>query len=75
MTFYEDESEMECVQANLRLQRAFFTFIAQISQNFVSILFIEGEKNEDDINISVNIKRDDEDSEIKEEEEKKRKLA
>ena len=44
LTFYEDESEMECVQANLRLQRAFFTFIAQISQNFVSILFIEGEK-------------------------------
>ena len=75
LTFYEDESEMECVQANLRLQRAFFTFIAQISQNFVSILFIEGEKNEDDINISVNIKRDNEDSEINEEEEKKRKLA
>lgn len=44
-----------------------------MSQNFVSILSIEGEKNENDINISVNIKR--EDAEINEEEENKRQLA
>ena len=73
LTLYEDESEMECFDANLRLQKAFFTFVAQMSQNFVSILSIEGEKNENDINISVNIKR--EDAEINEEEENKRQLA
>ena len=72
LTLYEDESEMECIEANIRLQKAFFTFVAQMSQNFVSILNIEGEKKEDDINISVTIKKDDN---INEEEEKKRKLA
>ena len=75
LTLYEDESEMECIEANLRLQKAFFTFIAQISQNFVGILFIEGEKNQDDdfnLNLSVNIKKDDT---VNEEEENKRKLA
>ena len=76
LTLYEDESEMECIEANLRLQKAFFTFIAQISQNFVGILFIEDEKNREDdsvnFNISVNIKKEDD---INEEEENKRKLA
>ena len=71
LTLYEDESEMECLEANLRLQKAFFTFVAQMSQNFVSILNIEGEKKEDDININVTIKKED----INEEEENKRKLA
>ena len=73
LTLYEDESEKECFEANLRLQKAFFTFVAQMSQNFVSILSIEGEKKENDINISVNIKRDD--AEMNEEEENKRQLA
>ena len=72
LTLYEDESEMECIEANIRLQKAFFTFVAQMSQNFVSILNIEGEKKEDDINISVTIRKDDN---INEEEENKRKLA
>ena len=73
LTLYEDESENECFEANLRLQKAFFTFIAQISQNFVSILSIEGEKTEGDVNISVNIRKEDDD--INEEEQNKRKLA
>ena len=63
LTLYEDESEMECIEANLRLQKAFFTFIAQISQNFVSILFIEGEKDKEDdfnLNLNVSIKKEDE---------------
>ena len=74
LTLYEDESEMDCIEANLRLQKAFFTFIAQISQNFVSILFIDDDKDkEDEINLSVGVRRDDD---LKEdEEEKKRKLA
>ena len=37
-TMYEDESEMECMKSNLRLQKAFFTFISQIIQNFVQLL-------------------------------------
>ena len=73
LTLYEDESENECFEANLRLQKAFFTFIAQISQNFVSILSIEGEKSAGDVNISVNIRKEDDD--INEEEQNKRKLA
>ena len=73
LTLYEDESEMECFEANLRLQKAFFTFIAQIIQNFVSILSIEGAKTEGDVNISVNIRKEDDD--INEEEQNKRKLA
>ena len=40
LTMYEDETEIECMNANLRLQKAFFTFIAQILQNFVRILSI-----------------------------------
>ena len=74
LTLYEDESEMDCVEANLRLQKAFFTFIAQISQNFVSILFIDGDKNKDEeINLSIGVRRDDD---LKDdEEENKRKLA
>ena len=76
LTLYEDESEMECIEANLRLQKAFFTFIAQISQNFVGILFIEREKNNDDelLNLSVNVKKNN-DVINDEEEENKRKLA
>ena len=74
LNLYEDETEMECMEANLRLQKAFFTFIAQISQNFVGILFIEGEGgDEEDIsNLSVSIRKEDG---INEEEETKRKLA
>ena len=73
LTLYEDESEMECTEANLRLQKAFFTFITQITQNFVKILFVENEKNNDELSLSrsmtgINGIND-------EEEEKKKKLA
>ena len=47
LTMYEDESEMECMKANLRLQKAFFSFITQMIQNFLSILGVE---DEEDIN-------------------------
>ena len=78
LDIYEDESEMECIKANLRLQKAFFTFITQILQNFVKILSI-GEEIKERENLSesripsivVNIKKE----EINEEEETKRKLA
>ena len=34
LILYEEESEFECNKSNLRLQKAFFTFITQILQNF-----------------------------------------
>ena len=80
LTFYEDESEKECIQANMRLQKAFFTFIAQIIQNFVSILSIGDDDDPNQNNdfsskklpaIVINIKNE----EIDEEEKQKRKLA
>ena len=80
LTLYEDESEMECIKSNMRLQKAFFTFITQIMQNFVSILSIGEENKERDsysesripsIVININIKKEDNSNE---EEEKKRRL-
>ena len=81
LTLYEDESELECIKANMRLQKAFFTFITQIIQNFVSILSI-GEENKERNSYSesripslpsivINIKKEDNSNE---EEEKKRRL-
>ena len=80
LTMYEDESEMECMQANMRLQKAFFSFITQIMQNFVRILSIgenvnrsSGSFSEGGITpIVINIKKEEN---INEEEEIKRKLA
>ena len=78
LNLYEDESEYECLKANLRIQKAFFTFITQIIQNFVRILSIGDEDQEFNTlsdnrlpSIVINIKKD----ELNEEEEKKRKLA
>ena len=79
LTLYEDENEMECMKSNMRLQKAFFTFITQIIQNFVSILSIEDENSTNSNELSsnrlpsivINIKKE----EINEEEENKRKLA
>ena len=77
LTMYEDESEMECMIANMRLQKAFFTFITQIMQNFVRILSIGDNENRGSFSdskipsIVINIKKED----INEEEEIKRKLA
>ena len=78
LTLYEDESEMECMKANMRLQKAFFTFITQIMQNFVRIISIGEEKDRESYadsripSIVINIKKDDT---INEEEETKRRLA
>ena len=38
---YEDESEMELMKVNIRLQKAFYAFIIRIVQKFVSILDVE----------------------------------
>ena len=81
LTLYEDESEFECLKSNMRLQKAFFSFIAQIIQNFLSILSIGEEEDKDkDLSglsdnrlpsIAINIKKED----LNEEEENKRRLA
>ena len=78
LTLYEDENEMECMKANMRLQKAFFTFITQIMQNFVRIISIGEEKDRESFaesripSIVINIKKDEI---INEEEETKRRLA
>ena len=81
LTMYEDESEIECFKANIRLQKAFFTFITQIMQNFVRILSISEESNSSKDNsysdarvpsLVINIKKDEN---INPEEETKRRLA
>ena len=78
LTMYEDENEMECMKANMRLQKAFFTFITQIMQNFVRILSIGEEKERDSYSesripsIVINIKKEEN---LNEEEETKRRLA
>jgi hypothetical protein len=78
LNLYENESEYECLKANMRLQKAFFSFITQIIQNFVRILSIGDEDKEFNTlsdnrlpSIVINIRKD----ELNEEEEKKRKLA
>ena len=81
LDIYEDESEMECMKANARLQKAFFSFITQILQNFIRILTI-GEENKEKENLGdsryaslvINIKKEEKKEEISEEEEKKRNL-
>ena len=78
LNLYEDESEMECMKVNLRLQKAFFTFITQIMQNFVRIISIGEEKERNSYNdsriqsIVINIKKEEN---MNEEEETKRRLA
>ena len=81
LTLYEDESEFECLKSNMRLQKAFFTFITQVIQNFLSILTI-GDDKECNANASekrlpsivIKIKKN-ENEDINEEEANKRKLA
>ena len=81
---YEDESEIECRNANLRLQKAFFGFITQIIQKFVSILGVgdDEENNENNrdkrlasiqISIKDNKNKKDENTIEDEEELKQRK--
>ena len=73
LTLYEDESEIECMNSNFRLQKIFFTFIAQMLQNFLSILIIEEASFNESrtASIVINVKKE----QLNEEEEKKRKLA
>ena len=89
LTMYEDESEIECMKANIRIQKAFFNFITQIIKQFMVNLdvgLVEEEIEVDDNeglrdkripSIMINLKKKDKDEDNKkdEEEEKKRKLA
>ena len=84
LTIYQDESEFECLKANMRLQKAFFSFITQILQKFLSIITI-GEDNKNSShessekalpNFVINFKKEDEILNAEEEEmRKKRKFA
>ena len=74
---YEDESEAECMIVNMRLQKAFFSFITEITQNFLSILGVgseeKGVKGRSRLaSIQINIKKNEKEDE---EAEKKKKLA
>jgi hypothetical protein len=60
---YEDEDEEECMEANLRLQKAFFIFITQILQKYVQILEVNSGDDMEDrsasiSNFKINIKKD-----------------
>ena len=59
---YEDEDEDDCMEANLRLQKAFFIFITQILQKYVQILEVNSVDDEEDrsssISIKINIKKE-----------------
>ena len=60
---YEDEDEEECMEANLRIQRAFFIFITQILQKYVQILEVNSGDDIEDrsssiSNFKINIKKE-----------------
>ena len=60
---YEDEDEEECMEANLRLQKAFFIFITQILQKYVQILEVNSGDDIEDrsssiSNFKINIKKE-----------------
>ena len=63
LRIYEDEDEDDCMEANNRLQKAFFIFITQILQKYVQI--IEVNSGQDDTeerspsinNFKINIKK------------------
>ena len=60
---YEDEDEEDCLEANLRLQKAFFIFITQILQKYVQILVVNSSEDIDDrsfslSNFKINIKKE-----------------
>ena len=60
---YEDEDEDDCLEANLRLQKAFFIFITQILQKYVQILEVYSSDDFDDransiSNFKINIKKE-----------------
>ena len=61
---YEDEDEEECLEANLRLQKAFFIFITQILQKYVQILEVNSggddydDRSSSTSNFKINIKKE-----------------
>ena len=79
LNMYDDESEMECMKSNARLQKAFFTFITQIITNFVGILSItedkEANKNNSESNLNIALSINIKNEKLNEEEQSKRDLA
>ena len=76
LSMYQDESEAECMKANLRLQKAFFSFITQIIQKFLSILVVgDDKKSQGNESFQIFQKKEDNKDNINEEEIKKRQLA
>ena len=57
LTLYEDESEMDCMEINMRLQKAFFTFITQVVKNCLGS-FNKGEEDKNKENESSLSSRD-----------------
>ena len=60
---YEDEDEEDCMESNLRIQKAFFIFITQILQKYVQILEVNTDESEEDRSshyskFKINIKSD-----------------
>ena len=63
LRIYEDEDEEDCLEANLRLQKAFFIFITQILNKYVQILEVNSgdefeERNSSTSNFKINIKKE-----------------
>ena len=71
---YDYESEMECFYSNLCLQKIFYCFIESVFKNFVSELSIEQNIKGDNINLNINIKKND-DNDINEEKQVKKNLT
>ena len=90
LTRYDDESEIECMKANIRIQKAFFNFITRIIKQFMGNLDVglieeeieiddnEGVRDKRIPSLMINLKKKSDakaDNKNDEEEEKKRKLA
>ena len=74
---YEDEDEEDCIEANNRLQKAFFIFITQILQKYVQILVVNSGQDEDDERSSTlsTFKLNIKDQNLSDEELQRKKLA
>ena len=74
---YEDEDEEDCIEANNRLQKAFFIFITQILQKYVQILVVNSDQDEDDERSSTlsTFKLNIKDQNLTDEELQRKKLA
>ena len=56
LKFYEDESEEECFEANLRIQKAFFNFITTILKKYVQTSEEEEKENNNENRNETNYK-------------------